>query len=253
MHAPVDSRWFSPIGELAAGRISAAAAEHGIDRGKPGSSAGSECSVVRSAPGNGAIPRFPGKAEFCHDHGTFTRGKIPSVGHSRTPDAKEALKPGALYSGTASPKPSEEKIARSPILHVSVFLHRSFYTFPKNRPLSGNIWKHRIPDSTSERPIGKQARTTGKNAFLVLQTSALPLGYRALLKECRTLQEKNHRASAEINSRKTGLSSLPYATSRLMTSVAARTSAFFKAPPSPPDAAIPCGSRTKLAGKDSRA
>ena len=32
----------------------------------------------------------------------------------------------------------------------------------------------------------------------VLQTSALPLGYRALTWERSTLQEKNHRASAEI-------------------------------------------------------
>jgi hypothetical protein len=34
----------------------------------------------------------------------------------------------------------------------------------------------------------------------VLQTSALPLGYRALLQEGWTLQEKNGRASAEMQS-----------------------------------------------------
>ena len=99
---------------------------------------------------------------------------------------------------------TSENRSRTEVVETSEFFYTPFLHF---RPKSEQNWDQmafvRFGASRSEskfriRPIGWAKMR--KNAFSILQTSALPLGYRALRREGWTLQERNPRARPDSKS-----------------------------------------------------
>ena len=114
------------------------------------------------------------------------------VGLERRECRKKALavQRGRRFSHKSSALPS--------VFHSFFFSTPRFYTFRRNWAYLRNSRKGSFRKFTSQSTYQKSWEKMRKRPVWILQSSALPLGYRAKPQESLTLQEKKPRASAEI-------------------------------------------------------